>query len=598
MNNNTNYTGAEIAVIGLSCRFPFAKNVREFWDNLKEGKECISFFTREELLEAGLDAETIDSPNYVKARGYLQNKDTFDWKLFGYKPNEAKIMNPQTRILHECIYEALENAGYAPGATKGNVGLYLGASNSAPWESMGVLLNLRGEESGNSKYLRDRDFMSSRIAYNLNLKGPVCLYNTACSTSLVALHHACRGLLTSDCKIAIVGGVGINAYSKRGYQYDDGSIASTDGHCKAFSDEATGTVPGEGAGIVILKRLKDAIENKDNIQAIIRSSYVNNDGNAKIGFTAPSFEGQVKVIKRSQLLANISPESISFVETHGTGTKLGDAIEIQALKEVFGTSNKKTCFLGSVKTNIGHLDAAAGIASVIKTILCLKHKQLPPTLHYNKPNAELDLDNSPFLINTTLKKIENSDHTFKAGVSSFGIGGTNAHIILEEAPIAQIEDYSKEFNILILSAASKPALDIEVVNLKNFLAQNKSVNLTLVANTLQCGRKNLPFKQAIVCNTAENAIEILNKHETGEKNFIQTDNNDKNIVFVFSGMGLVYHKICHELYLNDFLFSTKLNDNCKIIENRTGINIQQYLFSSEKDFLKIFQNGYFIFEQF
>ena len=367
------YTGLEIAVIGMSGKFPKADSIKRFWENIKNGVEAIDFFTEEELKAEGETQENIENPSYVSANAYLENKAFFDANFFGYLPDEAKVMDPQMRLFHECVWEALEDAGCNTKELKNKVGLFAGASSNLNWQIFAELANKDNAVNGfAASQLSDVRFMASKVAYNLNLRGPSIFMDTACSTSLVAIHEACKSLLLADCNIAIAGGSTVTNKSKKGYLYSEGMILSKDGHCKAFDSEASGTITSEGVGVVVLKTLKNALKDGDNIHAIIKGSAVNNDGNNKVGYTAPSVEGQAEVILKAQKWAKVTPESISLLEAHGTGTKLGDPIEFAALSQVFGKNNTKHCALGSVKTNIGHADIAAGMAGFIKSVMALK----------------------------------------------------------------------------------------------------------------------------------------------------------------------------------------------------------------------------------
>ncbi|SKA48846.1 Beta-ketoacyl synthase, C-terminal domain, partial [Chitinophaga eiseniae] len=402
----TKYNGVEIAVIGMAGQFPGAENVNEFWRNLQSGKESITFFSREELMAAGEDEAIADDPSYVNANARLNGKAGFDAAFFGYRPDEATIMDPQIRLFHQYCWAAMEDAGYDVTTYPDKIGLFAGGSPDNNWENYTILRN--GQQKRVDEYsasqLRNITFLCSRVAYQLNLQGPSVFVNTACSTSLVAVQRACMSLLLRECKMAMAGGITLNSFSGRGYLYQEGMINSKDGHCRAFDAGANGTVGGEGGGVIVLKRLAEAIAEGDHIYAVIRGSGINNDGHDKMSFTAPGVNGQYNAVLKAVNMAGIAPDSISFVETHGTGTHLGDPIEIEALRRVFGNSSRQYCALGAVKTNIGHLDAAAGIAGFIKTVLCLHHRQLVPTLHYQRPNPAINFADGPFYVNTTLKE--------------------------------------------------------------------------------------------------------------------------------------------------------------------------------------------------
>ncbi|MFL5663135.1 MAG: type I polyketide synthase, partial [Ktedonobacteraceae bacterium] len=432
-------SGYQVAVVGMAGRFPGAGNVDEFWQNLRNGVESTTFFSDEELLEAGIDPALLQDPHYVKAKPMLKDSDLFDATFFGFTPREAELMDPQHRVFLECVWEALEDACYDPERFTGRIGLYAGQNMNSY-----LLFNLYPhqellEQVGAFRIMiaNDKDHLTTQTSYKLNLKGPSVTVQTACSTSLVAVHLACQNLLSGECDMALAGGVSVTVPQKTGYMYQEGGKASPDGHCRAFDAQAQGTVFGNGVGVVVLKRLEDALAAGDQVYAVIKGSAINNDGSAKVGYTAPSIEGQAEVIAEALAVAGVEPESISYIETHGTGTPLGDPIELAALSKAFQPFTAQTgfCAIGSVKTNVGHLNAAAGVTGLIKTVLALKHRELPPSLHFQTPNARIDFAHSPFYVNTQLRPWQaQGEGPLRAGVSSFGIGGTNAHVVLEEAP--------------------------------------------------------------------------------------------------------------------------------------------------------------------
>ncbi len=424
----------DIAVIGMACRFPEADNLDDFWRNLMEGKESIRFFDSDELRESGIPEEMLSKENYVKAKGYLDGVEYFDADLFGYSEKEAKIMDPQIRMLHQCTYELLENAGYNSFAYDGKIGMYAGSGSNLLWMTKFGGAQNDIIDAFEAMTYNEKDFLTTKVAYKMNLKGPCMNIQTACSTSLVAIHQAVKALNNGETDMAVAGGVCISYPRKEGYLWHEGMIYSKDGHCRPFSDDATGTVAGNGCGVVLLKPLNKALEDHDSIYAVIKGTAVNNDGLDKIGYTAPSIKGQCDVIKSALKEAQVNPNEIRFVETHGTGTSLGDPIEMEALKQAWNTEQKNYCSLGAVKANIGHLDAASGVAGFIKAVLVLQHKEIPPMINFHKPNDKLDIENSPFYINTKPEKLEKNGAKYKVAVSSFGIGGTNAHVILEESP--------------------------------------------------------------------------------------------------------------------------------------------------------------------
>jgi len=471
----------DIAIIGMSGRFPGATDIEAFWQNLQHGVESITFFADEELQASGIDTTTLNKPNYVKASAVLSDIDAFDALFFDINPKEAEMTDPQQRLFLECAWEAIENAGYEAGPDEQAIGVYAGVGmNTYLLNNLSKNSELKDTVDAYQVLISNgNDFLPTRVSYKLNLTGP------SVNTSLVAVSLACDSLLNGHCDMALAGGVSIRVPHKSGYLYQEGMILSPDGHCRAFDAKAQGTVGGNGVGIVVLKRLEEAIADGDSIQAIIKGSATNNDGALKVGYTAPSVKGQALVISEAQALAGIEPETISYIETHGTGTELGDPIEIAALTKAFQTEKTGFCAIGSLKSNIGHTDAAAGVAGLIKTVLALKHQVLPPSLHFEQPNPQIDFANSPFYVNTTLSEWK----TNGAGVSSFGIGGTNAHVILEEAPTPEPSGQSRPWQLLVLSAKTASALESATANLAKYLAQHPDINLADVAYTLSKGRQ-------------------------------------------------------------------------------------------------------------
>ena len=578
-------TGLEIAVIGMAARFPGAQNIYEFWDNLRNGVESISFFSDQELEEAGVNKELLKNSHYIKANGYLENKEIFDASFFGYTPTEAELMDPQIRIFHECVFEALEDAGYNPESYDGKIGLYAGGANSFYWQAMSHLSG-KNENYGGfaSTQLTNKDFLCSRVAYNLNLKGASSHIQTACSTSLVAVHHACRALLTGESEMVLAGGISITSTSKHGYLYQEGMIESEDGHCRAFDAKASGTVGGEGGGIVVLKRLKPALEDRDHIYAIIKGTAINNDGRRKVGFTAPSIEGQAEVIRTAQRIARVAPETITYIEAHGTGTTLGDPVEIEALKLAFNTESRNYCGIGSVKTNIGHLDTAAGIAGFIKTVLSLKHKLIPPSLYFEEPNPKIDFKNSPFYVNTSLKKWENHEYPLRAGVSSFGIGGTNSHVVLEESRLDVREgeqSSSDRKKLFLLSAKTIWSLDKATEQLGEHLKKNPGINLDDVAYTLKVGRKAFQQRRIIMCTDWHDAIELLSPPFSSKmKTFSLNNEKEKQIIYMFPGQGSQYANMGKQLYEKEQVFRSEMDRCFDILKPLMPYNIDEILLPS------------------
>jgi len=574
--------GGEIAIIGMAGRFPGAKTVGEFWRNLRDGVESISFFSDRELIASGINAALLHKANYVKAGGALENVEWFDPAFFGYTPKEAEILDPQQRIFLECAWEALEDAGYDSETYAGPIGVYAGAGNS------GYLLNLYSNQSLMASLgalpaflANEKDFLSTRVSYKLNLRGPSIGIQTACSTSLVAIHLASQGLLTGECDIAVAGGVTIALPQSSGYVYREGGINSPDGHCRAFDAKAGGTVSGNGVAIVVLKRLDDAVADGDSIRAVIKGSAINNDGSLKIGYTAPSVDGQADVIAEAIAMAGIDPETITYIEAHGTGTALGDPIEVAALTQAFTakTDKKRFCAIGSVKTNIGHLDAAAGAAGLIKAVLALVHRMIPPSLHFEQPNPKIDLANSPFYVNTRLREWEATGAPRRAGVSCFGIGGTNAHVILEEAPLQLSSDPSRPWHLLPLSAKTATALESTAANLRTHLKNHPDLNLADVAYTLQVGRRAFPHRRIAVCRSIDDALAALESLDSNQVWTAELESlgSSPRVVFMFPGQGARYGGMASELYRLEPTFREQVDYCSQLLTPHMALDLRTLL---------------------
>ncbi|MBV9789976.1 MAG: polyketide synthase, partial [Chloroflexi bacterium] len=506
----------DIAIIGISGRFPGATSVQEFWHNIQSGSESVTVLSDEQLRAAQVGPDLFNHPRYVRSKPLLEDIELFDAGFFGYSPREAEIMDPQHRFFLECAWEVMENAGYTADTFAGAIGVYAGAGmNSYLLFNLGTNRDfIESVGTAQTVFANDKDYLATRVSYKLNLKGPSLTVQTACSTSLVAVHLACQSLLHAECDLALAGGVSINVPQQAGYLHEEGGILSPDGHCRAFDASAQGTVPGSGVGVVLLKRLDDALADGDTIHAVIKGSAINNDGALKAGYTAPSVDGQAQVITEALAMAEVNPETIGYVEAHGTGTPLGDPIEVLALTKAFRASTQRQgfCALGSVKTNIGHLDAAAGVVGLIKTVLALTHRQLPPSLHFTQPNPQIDFAASPFYVNTDLRSWSTPAPGVprRAGVSSFGIGGTNAHVILEEAPPVPVPaPITDRPQLLVLSARSEAALDTATAQLQAALAAQPDLALTDVAWTLQQGRTPLAYRRALVVHDHTDAVAAL-----------------------------------------------------------------------------------------
>ncbi|MFI9271990.1 type I polyketide synthase [Kitasatospora sp. NPDC052896] len=479
-----------IAIIGMSCRLPGARDVAEFWANLRTGADGLRRFTPAELLAAGVDPALIEHPDYVPVRGVLPDADHFDWEHFGYSAAEAEGIDPQQRVFLECAAQALDDAGVDPARTDGWIGVYAGCDTAAPPAFSGAdptraTMRIIGYE---------KDFLATRVAYKLGLRGPAVSVQTACSTSLVAVHQACRALLGYECDTALAGGVTVRLPEAGGYLYQEGNILAKDGRCRAFDAAATGTVSSSGVGVVVLKRLADALEHGDRVIAVIHGSAINNDGGEKIGYTAPSVTGQRDVIQLALAQAGVEADDIGYVEAHGTGTRVGDPVELAALTAAYRASTDRTgyCLLGAAKANLGHTGAASGVAGLIKTALMLQHREFVPTPHFERPNPDLKLDDTPFRISTTLHPWPSAGPRL-AGVSSFGIGGTNAHVVLGEAPPPASEATSgqgaAEPVVLCLSTTSPQTLGTLRDQLADRLAAPDAPALVDTARTLADRRR-------------------------------------------------------------------------------------------------------------
>jgi acyl transferase domain-containing protein len=575
----------DVAIIGVTCRFPGARGIDEFWRNLRDGVESISSFSDDELKASGVNPLLLTNPHYVKSGPVLDDIDLFDASFFELTSREAEITDPQQRIFLECAWEALENAGYDSETYKGLIGVYAGVcANSYLLHNLVPNPTLKEAVRGFQMLIgNDKDYLATRVSYKLNLKGPSVVIQTACSTSLVAVHLACESLLTSECDMALAGAVTIKIPQKVGYLYEAGAIASPDGHCRAFDARAQGTISGSGVGVVVLKRLQDALADGDGIQAVIKGSAINNDGSLKVGYTAPSVNGQAAVIEDALAIAGIEPETVTYIETHGTGTPLGDPVEIAALTQAFRahTESNGFCAIGSVKTNIGHLDTAAGIAGLIKTLLALKHKQIPPSLNFVEPNPKIDFASTPFYVNSRLSEWQTGGTPRRAGVSSFGIGGTNAHVIMEEPPPIESSGASDGWQLLVLSAKTASALDTMTINLARHLTHYPEQNLADVAYTLQVGRRAFSHRRMLVCRDTGEAAGLLQTLDSKRVFTGFQERKQRPVVFMFSGEGAQYVNMGHELYREEPSFREQLDLCSEILEPHLGLDLRQMIYPHE-----------------
>ncbi|MCC6858462.1 MAG: amino acid adenylation domain-containing protein [Bryobacterales bacterium] len=571
----------DIAIVGMAGRFPSAPNLEQFWRNLRDGRESITFFSDQEARASGADAGQLRNPHYVKAGGVLEGAELFDAAFFGYYPREAEILDPQQRVFLECAWEALENAGCDPERYAGPIGVWAGCGLNS-YLLNHLLRNSRIAEGVEAYHLtvgNDKDFLPTRVSYKLNLRGPSVNVQTACSTSLVAVHLACQALLGYQCDMALAGGVAIRPPQKRGYLYQEGGILSPDGHCRAFDERAGGTVPGNGVGVVVLKRLADALADGDSIRAVIKGTAINNDGSQKVGFTAPSVDGQAAVITAAQALAGVDPETIGYVEAHGTGTALGDPVEIAALTQAFGGSRggRAFCAIGSLKTNVGHLDAAAGVAGLIKTVLALEHKLLPPSLNFSRPNPRAGFEDSPFYVNAALKEWSGG-RPRRAGVSSFGLGGTNAHAVLEEAPRVEPSGPARSWQLVTLSARTPAALDASTAGLAAHFRANPELDFADAVFTLHLGRRQFNCRRFAVCSGAADAAAALESRDSARVVTGTAAESAPPVAFLFSGQGSQHIRMAEGLYREEPVFREELRRCAGILEPHLGLNLCDALY--------------------
>jgi acyl transferase domain-containing protein/thioesterase domain-containing protein len=564
-----------VAVVGFAGRFPQAANIEQFWANLTAGRDCFSEFTVEDVVREGIPREIAQSPDYIRRCPVVENPAGFDARLFRYSPKEAELIDPQQRILLECAWEALGHAGYDPNRFPGLIGIWAGTGLNN-YFLKNIISRGSFEETAVSQAIisNDKDYAASRIAYKMNLRGPAVVVQTACSTSLVSVSTACQALLTYQCDMALAGASFLQTPRARGYLYHEGDIFSPDGYCRAFDKAANGTVLGEGCGLVVLRRLADAVAEGDNILAVIRGYAVNNDGAARAGYTAPGVTGQMDLVTTAMAMAGVRAEEISYIEAHGTGTQLGDPIEVSALTQVFQhtTDERGFCGLGSVKNNIGHLDVAAGIAGLIKTICALQYRQLPPTINVTELNPELRLAESPFYIVDRLTDWQQPRHGHRiAGISSFGMGGTNAHLILEEYTGRQkTAPSSRQWHLLPLSAATPTALNTAAENLSNHLKNKTDISIADTAWTLAAGRIPLRHRRCAMADSNASAARILSEPNALYVADGEAAQDKRPIVFLFSGQGTQYPDMGIELFQNEPVFRNAMIECSRLLGPVSG----------------------------
>ncbi len=592
MNTETNQDLDGIAIIGMVGKFPGADNVEQLWQNLCEGVESIEFFGADQV-DPSINPQLSQNPDYVRARGIMADADSLDAAFFGISPLEAEVIDPQARVFLELVFSALEHAGYSPDKFDGSIGLYGGCSQNTYYTNhlLGRRDVLDRVGALPMMFASEKDYLTTRVSYKLNLKGPSVTISTSCSSSLVAISQAFQALSSYQCDLAVAGAVSIAAPQHSGYLYEEGSIFSPTGHCRPFDAQAQGTVFGNGGGMIVLKRLDEAVAAGDKVYAVIRGVGVNNDGADKVSFSAPSVDGQAEAVAMAHAYADFDPETISYIETHGTGTVLGDPIEIAALTQAFRlqTQANQFCAIGSIKANIGHLADAAGVVGLIKTALALNHRQLPPSINFDTPNPKLDIESTPFYVNTKLVAWPQGTTPRRAGVSSFGVGGTNAHIVLEEAPPARVSGKSRPAQgsaslsqqLLLVSAKTSTALAAATRNLQAHLESHPDINLADVAHTLRHGRKDFNYRSCVVCSDPADAVQGLGDGRRTTSRQVSIRN--PGVVFMFPGQGSQYVNMGLSFYQDEPVFRDIIDRCADILQPLLGLDIRSILYPTTPD---------------
>ena len=582
-----------VAIVGMAGRFPGAGDVDKFWSNIKNGVESITHFSPTEL---DIPVETMEQdPNarFVCAKGILDGVDMFDARFFGYLPREAELMDPQHRMFLELCSDAIEHAGYDAQRYPGAIGVYGGC-----YMDTYLMWNLCSDPKFLARFIEsiqvgslqtelgnDKDYLATRVAFKLGLRGPAMTLQTACSTSLVAIATACQSVASYQCDMALAGGVTIVLPQKKGYFYKEGSMLSPDGHCRTFDEQAAGTVFSNGAAVLLLKRVEDAIADGDTIYAVIRGYATNNDGAGKVSYTAPSVNGQAEVISMALSMADIDARTIGYVEAHGTATPMGDPIEVAGLTTAYRAYGPDTnyCAIGSVKANLGHLDIASGAIGLIKTTLSLHEAVLPPAINFTRPNPNIDFAASPFYVNTELRAWPERDFPRRAGVSSFGVGGTNAHVVLEQAPERAMPLPGRGHSLLVLSARTEAALAAQAQRLADFLEARPTLLLEDVAHTLQVGRRQFEHRRIVVASTVEEAVVCLRKAAIpGETTHLQA--STPKVAFMFPGQGSQYPGMARQLYEAEPVFRAAIDRCCDALSGTDDAaqDPRKYLLWSEE----------------
>ena len=598
IQNEENNLG-KIAIIGMAINFPGAKNTETFWSNLSNGVESVKFFQDDELRKMGINKALIENRKFVVADAVLDDIDMFDAGFFDYSAREAEIMDPQHRLFLESAWEAMDASGYNSEQYEGCVAVYCGANLSGY-----MIRNIYSnsdlvEKLGSFKIMLacGQDFLATKVSFKMNYKGPSVNVNTLCSSSAVAVHYACQALNGYDCDIAIAGGVSLQVSIEDSLFYQEGGIGSSDGHCHAYDSRASGTVSGSGAAVLVLKRLEDAIADGDNISAVILGTGINNDGASKNSYTAPNVDGQAECIAQAIAMSGINPETVTYIDGHGTGTNLGDPIEIAALTKAYRayTDKKQFCAIGSVKTNLGHLVNAGGLASLIKTVLSMQHKMIPPSLNFEKANPQIDFINSPFYVNTNLAKWDKGETPLRAGISSFGIGGTNVHIILEEAPENNASEKSnRQYQLISLSAKTETGLEKMTQNLSAHVENSGGLNLADIAYTLHLGRRNFNYRRFILCSDIEDlAFKLKNTDNEDVITHFQKP-KEQSVAFMFPELHGEIINLRSNIYENESVFRESVNGCAEILKSLIGKDIRDIQDKSDRKELE--HQAIFIFE--
>jgi len=593
VTTNSEPSANAIAVVGMAARFPGANTLSAFWDNLRRGEESIVTLSEEDLLAEGISEKALANHAYVRRAALLDGIAEFDADFFGFTPQAARMTDPQHRLFLQSAWHALEDAGYDPAQIDGSVGVYA-TSTTSGYLLHNIMSNhdpnvIIGQgvtfEMVNLSLQNDKDYLATKVAHQFNLRGPALSVQTACSSALVAVHLACQSILNGECDMALAGGASLRIPHHVGYWHEPGSMVSATGHCRPFDVRSDGTIFGSGVGVVVLKSLQDALDDGDRIHAVIRGSALNNDGSTKMTYAAPNAAGQADVIAEAHAVADVDASTVSYVETHGTGTPLGDPIEIEGLRQAFGVSEEARpgpCYIGSVKSNIGHLESAAGIASLIKTILCLKHKAIPATLHYTSPNPELHLDQGPFVVRGEYGPWE-WDGVRRAGVSSFGVGGTNAHVVLEEAPTVPASATQPGPQVLLLSARTAEALRQSRTALADELSGADEASLPDVAYTL-ARRRTENIRMAAVVKNQQDAATVLSADEH-DNVFIgesvpstDADHDSQRLVFLFPGQGAQHIGMARGLYESEPVFAEHFDECAAGFGEELGIDLRAEIF--------------------